>query len=321
MHCGSDFQLRILGIDRSAAATLPALEVASQNWVDAFSAGVNAWLNNPATALPADYNALFLIGAEPWTALDSVIVSKDLAFGRIFDLADLDNTAALLAFQNVGAQQGFDGSALFAEDFYRSPPFAPAVTLAPPLPAENTSIARAAASYLNAGTQRLPSLASAALAAVAKLRGIARSGGFNTVDAASHSVRADGVNNLTFGSVGPDGSSPSSPPSAHRCGRFFRGGSAAIWPILLPMTSSHCGSQTNSGPWRSLSTRCPRNHRPGRSRLPFRPRPSRAPWIGRVAASARGQNAAFPATHNECEAPNRRVRGRIRRQSSKELLD
>ena len=38
------------------------------------------------------------------------------------DLGDIDNTINLLTYQGVGAVVGFDGTALFTEDVFRSQP-------------------------------------------------------------------------------------------------------------------------------------------------------------------------------------------------------
>ncbi len=46
-----------------------------------------------------------------------------------FDLADIDRTVALQSYRQAGEQIGFDGTALFFEDLFRSAPFDPASTV------------------------------------------------------------------------------------------------------------------------------------------------------------------------------------------------
>ncbi|MEM8963400.1 MAG: penicillin acylase family protein [Acidobacteriota bacterium] len=126
----SDIQLRTLGLRRAAEASLPALTDETRRWLDAYVAGVNAWLASDEPLGP-EYTALELTkaGIAPWTAIDSVTITKGLAFGLSFDLSDLDNTQALLTFQGTGAVAGFDGTALFNDDLYRSAPFDPSVSI------------------------------------------------------------------------------------------------------------------------------------------------------------------------------------------------
>ncbi|MGD2115283.1 MAG: penicillin acylase family protein, partial [Acidobacteriota bacterium] len=124
---GSDVQLRTLGLRRAAEASLPALSAVTRVWLEAYARGVNAYLaDNP---LPPEYGALELTSARPWTPVDSVTIGKGLAFGLSFDLSDIELTEALLTFQAAGLMAGFDGSALFSEDLYRSAPFDPTISV------------------------------------------------------------------------------------------------------------------------------------------------------------------------------------------------
>jgi len=127
----SDAQLRTFGLRRAATRSLAELSPQSKSILDAYAAGVNAWL--AANPLPSEYAALELTKAQvpPWTALDSVEVVKLLAFGLSFDLNDLSNTQKLIAYQTAGAAQGFDGRKLFFEDVMRSEPFAHAPSIDP----------------------------------------------------------------------------------------------------------------------------------------------------------------------------------------------
>jgi penicillin amidase len=127
---GSDVQLRTLGLRRAAQASLPAISAEGQLWLQAYADGVNAYVADPANPMPPEYGALELTrdSFTPWTPVDSLAVAKLLAFGLSFDLGDIDRTTALLTFQAAGEIVGFDGTALFSEDLYRSAPFDPSIT-------------------------------------------------------------------------------------------------------------------------------------------------------------------------------------------------
>ncbi|MEM1207235.1 MAG: penicillin acylase family protein, partial [Acidobacteriota bacterium] len=124
-----DVELRTLGLRRGAQASEAAISDGAREWLEAYSKGVNAWLAEGA--LPPEYAALELTAASipAWTVLDVLTLSKGLAFGLSFDLSELENTEALLTFQAIGAQAGFDGTALFSEDLYRTAPFDPAISI------------------------------------------------------------------------------------------------------------------------------------------------------------------------------------------------
>lgn len=122
----SDIQLRTLGLRRAALATWSALDADTQAWLGAYADGVNAWL--AANPLPPEYTALELTSAAPWSAIDSIVVGKALAFQLSFDL-DIDLTIKAFAYQQAGAIGGFDGSALFAVDTHRVAPMDDRVTV------------------------------------------------------------------------------------------------------------------------------------------------------------------------------------------------
>ncbi len=127
-----DVQLRTLGLRRAAEASLAALPREAVAMLDAYAEGVNAWLNDPANPLPAEYGLgleLTKAGVPPWTTVDSLAITKGLAFGLSFDLDDIDLTQALLTFQGTGAALGFDGTALFTQDLYRTAPFDPSISI------------------------------------------------------------------------------------------------------------------------------------------------------------------------------------------------
>lgn len=115
----NDIQIRTLGIKRSADRTYAALDAETQSALNAYADGVNAWL--AANPLPPEYGVLEITKARPWSAVDSIVVGKILAFQLSFDL-DIQTTISALAFQQAGAIGGFDGAALFSEDLFRIAP-------------------------------------------------------------------------------------------------------------------------------------------------------------------------------------------------------
>lgn len=123
---GDDLQLRLLGLRHAAVETLSALDPETQTALHAYADGVNAWV--AANGLPSEYAALELTTFEPWSAIDSIVVAKALAFSLSFDI-DVGRTDSLLEYQEAGVSQGFNGSALFFEDLERSAPFDPAATV------------------------------------------------------------------------------------------------------------------------------------------------------------------------------------------------
>jgi len=122
----SDVELRTIGLRRAAERSLPLLSPEVQAALEAYADGVNAWVaRNP---LPPEYGLLEITQFEPWTALDSVAVTKLLAFGLSFDL-DLGLSISFLTYVEAGGFFGFDGAALFSEDLFRTAPFDPASTV------------------------------------------------------------------------------------------------------------------------------------------------------------------------------------------------
>ena len=129
----SDIQLRTLGILRGAQASEAALSPVMRESLEAFAAGVNAWV--AAHPLPPEYAALEISRFAPWTVLDSLVVGKALGFSLSFGL-DTERTEQLLTLQGTGqalcAAQSpacFDGTALFFEDLFRAAPFESATTI------------------------------------------------------------------------------------------------------------------------------------------------------------------------------------------------
>ncbi len=123
---GSDVELRTIGLRRAAERSWDALSPAARAGLQAYAEGVNAWV--AAHPLPAEYGALEVSQFAPWTPVDSVVIGKALAFSLSFDL-DIDPTIDFLTYQATGAALGFDGSALFFEDVFRSAPFDPASSM------------------------------------------------------------------------------------------------------------------------------------------------------------------------------------------------
>jgi penicillin amidase len=134
----SDVELRTLGLRRAAEASLAVLSEPVRRALAAYADGVNAFVARHP--LPPEYGALELTAVAPWTPLDSATVGKALAFSLSFEL-DIEPTLTLLQYQGTGAAAGFDGTALYFEDLFRSAPFAPVVTV----PDSGASMAAAAA--------------------------------------------------------------------------------------------------------------------------------------------------------------------------------
>jgi penicillin G amidase len=125
----SDVQLRTIGLRRAAARSLEELSPQARAGLDAYTAGVNAWVEDHP--LPSEYGALELTEIPAWTALDTMSIAKLLAFGLSFDLDDIARTQKLLAYQSAGSTLGFDGTKLFTDDVMRSEPFAHAPSILP----------------------------------------------------------------------------------------------------------------------------------------------------------------------------------------------
>ena len=123
---GSDTQLRTFGLRRAAARSLAALSPEVTAGLQAYADGVNYFL--ATQKLPPEYTVLETTQVDPWTPLDSVAIGKLIAFGLSFDL-DIGTTEALLSYQFAGSVAGFNGTALFFEDLFRTQPFDPAATI------------------------------------------------------------------------------------------------------------------------------------------------------------------------------------------------
>lgn len=125
----NDIQLRTLGLRRAAWASYTRLSAVEKSWLKAYADGVNHYLaTNP---LPVEYGALELSMAEPWSAVDSLVIGKLLAFQLSFDqsLSAIGNTIQIGTYQAVGDIVGFDGTALFLQDLNASIPVDGRVTV------------------------------------------------------------------------------------------------------------------------------------------------------------------------------------------------
>ena len=131
-----DVQLRTLGLRRAAERSLPVQTPEVEAWLEAYSDGVNAFLENESEPLPPEYGLLELDrgGIPPWTPTDSLTMAKGLAFGLSFDLGDIDRTLALLNFLGVCEAIGCNGLQLFQDDLYRTAPFEANLSIPPSPP-------------------------------------------------------------------------------------------------------------------------------------------------------------------------------------------
>ena len=119
-----DAELQVIGLARAAERSHAALSPATRAGLQAYAEGVNAWVER--NDLPAQYAALQVTRFKPWTALDSVIIGKALAFNLSFDLDD----GATANYQAYVAKLGPQAAqALFFGDVFRSAPFDPAATI------------------------------------------------------------------------------------------------------------------------------------------------------------------------------------------------
>ena len=136
-----DVQLRTLGLRRAAERSLPLQTPEIIAWLEAYSAGVNAFIRDESQPLPLEYSLIEIDrdGIPPWTPTDSLTMVKGLAFGLSFDLGDIDRTLAVLNYRGVCEYLGCNGLQLYNDDLWRVAPFdsnpsIPPVPLAPPPP-------------------------------------------------------------------------------------------------------------------------------------------------------------------------------------------
>jgi len=124
----SDVELRTVGLRRAAERSLARYSPEMRTALQAFADGVNAWVQHSGT-LPAQYAALEITKFAPWSALDSAVIGKALAFQLSFDI-DVNATLQYLEYQarlapiNPALPDG-----LFFGDVFRSAPFDGASTV------------------------------------------------------------------------------------------------------------------------------------------------------------------------------------------------
>jgi len=128
---------RFLGIARSAERSLNAYSPEAMALIQAYSDGVNAWLDsNP---LPPEYLPLEITRVPRWRPVDSLTILKLTQIQFAIDISELDRTLALFGYQAAGQAAGFDGIKLFFEDIFRVAPFEPVVTVPRPAGAASLS--------------------------------------------------------------------------------------------------------------------------------------------------------------------------------------
>ena len=154
----SDVELRTIGLARAAERSLAAYSPATVAGLQAYADGVNAWVRRHP--LPIQYAGLQLTKFRPWTALDSAIVGKALAFQLSFDLDD----GATQNYQAYEAKLGPElAQAMFFGDVFRSAPFdkassVPDATGAAPFVGALGKAGAAASSKVSAPPTSLPSV-------------------------------------------------------------------------------------------------------------------------------------------------------------------
>jgi len=129
----TDAETRTIGLSRAAVLSLDAHSPEMVAILQAYSDGVNSFLDQAEAAgdLPLEYTYLGLTSVERWKPIDSVLVGKALgAATSLIVPDDIDLTIALKTYEGIGEYTGaFDGTALFYEDLYRSAPFDAAATV------------------------------------------------------------------------------------------------------------------------------------------------------------------------------------------------
>ncbi|WP_237715947.1 penicillin acylase family protein [Rubrivivax gelatinosus] len=88
-----DVQLRTIGLRRAAEQSLAAASPELRAGLEAYAAGVNAWV--AAHALPADYARLRLTKFSPWTPGDDDRLAQALFFGDVYRSAPFDPASTL----------------------------------------------------------------------------------------------------------------------------------------------------------------------------------------------------------------------------------
>jgi len=124
---GSDLQFRKFNLQAVARQSFEAVPKDIQRLLEAYAAGVNAYLATQPT--PQEYALLEIDTIRPWLPTDPILLLKGIPALFWTELGDIKRTVDLAEFNARGTVGGFDGSALFFEDVYRVAPVLPAVVL------------------------------------------------------------------------------------------------------------------------------------------------------------------------------------------------
>lgn len=124
---GEDVQMRTLGLSRAAEASLARLSEGARADLEAYAAGVNAFIDEAVRSgsLPKAYGELELSRIRPWRPVDSISVLKLLAFNLSFGLDAQYGAIAQAYMERLGAEEGL---AAFLE-LWRAAPSDSAVTV------------------------------------------------------------------------------------------------------------------------------------------------------------------------------------------------
>jgi penicillin amidase len=120
-----DIRNRSLGMRASAERSVSTGSPEHRAILQAYAAGVNAWLQG--NELPLEYRVLELTKASvpEWTLVDSETIAKSFSFQFSFSNSDVFYTNVLAACEKAGKEKGFDGQKLFYDDLFGSEPFFP----------------------------------------------------------------------------------------------------------------------------------------------------------------------------------------------------
>ncbi len=141
--------LRTIGLWRAALAQERALDAEQRGRLQAYAAGVNAFLRGHRGALPPEF-LLLRIHPEPWTVASTLAIEKVMAW-------DLAEYYASLAAWDGARRLGPERAALILPDYPAFGPIILEATPPPPLPApvaallESASIVRASNSWVVSG--------------------------------------------------------------------------------------------------------------------------------------------------------------------------
>jgi penicillin amidase len=126
---GADIQARTVGLQRAAQRSLDALPSRTRAIIEAYTEGVNAWIDaaEAGGTLPPEYAELELTRVDRWLPVDTAKVGKGLAASLSLDI-DAGNVETLQDYIETGDAESprFDGEAMYFEDIFRTAPMDPA---------------------------------------------------------------------------------------------------------------------------------------------------------------------------------------------------